>query len=272
MSNEIVSRQSADLAVANTRNTVAMVHNVMDQVMKKGTHYGTIPGCGPKPTLLKPGADALCLAFGLRQTFEVQMREYDGGHREYSVTCRLLTGSGELAGEGVGSCSTMEKKYATRDRKPNPHLADTYNTVLKMAKKRAAVDAVITTTGCSDMFTQDIEDFREVQTAQVQQEAKPAVDKAPGQQKQDGLGGLRDALKAVTGAHLATMDDAMGWIIDSFGCEPREMSPAQVTEATDTINAAVAAKAWPPIVTETVKATIETGEVVEIMAEADIEF
>ena len=121
MSGEIVSRQSADLAVANTNNTIAMVHHVMDQVMKKGTHYGTIPGCGPKPTLLKPGADALCLAFGLRQTFEVEMREYDGGHREYSVKCRLLTGEGNIAGEGVGSCSTFEKKYAQRDKKPNPY-------------------------------------------------------------------------------------------------------------------------------------------------------
>ena len=39
--------------------------------------------------------------------------------------------------------------------------ADFYNTCLKMAKKRAFVDAVITATGGSDIFTQDLEDFQE---------------------------------------------------------------------------------------------------------------
>jgi hypothetical protein len=37
--------------------------------------------------------------------------------------------------------------------------ADYYNTILKMAKKRAHVDAVLTVTAASDIFTQDIEDF-----------------------------------------------------------------------------------------------------------------
>ena len=44
-------------------------------------------------------------------------------------------------------------------RKENPDIADTYNTVLKMAKKRAFVDATLTTTAASDIFTQDVEDM-----------------------------------------------------------------------------------------------------------------
>ncbi len=40
----------------------------------------------------------------------------------------------------------------------NPDLADQYNTVLKMAKKRALVDATITACAASDIFTQDMED------------------------------------------------------------------------------------------------------------------
>jgi hypothetical protein len=40
--------------------------------------------------------------------------------------------------------------------------ADYYNTVLKMAKKRAHVDAVLTATAASDIFTQDVEDMPEV--------------------------------------------------------------------------------------------------------------
>ena len=40
----------------------------------------------------------------------------------------------------------------------NPDVADTYNTVLKMAKKRAHIDAIITATACSDLFVQDLEE------------------------------------------------------------------------------------------------------------------
>ena len=42
-------------------------------------------------------------------------------------------------------------------RKENPDIADTLNTVLKMAKKRSFVDATITATGASHLFTQDID-------------------------------------------------------------------------------------------------------------------
>ncbi len=41
----------------------------------------------------------------------------------------------------------------------NPDIADTYNTVLKMGKKRAFVDATIQALAVSDLFTQDMEDF-----------------------------------------------------------------------------------------------------------------
>jgi hypothetical protein len=40
----------------------------------------------------------------------------------------------------------------------NPDIADTYNTILKIAKKRAFVDGMLTATGASDLFTQDAED------------------------------------------------------------------------------------------------------------------
>ena len=45
------------------------------------------------------------------------------------------------------------------DRVENPDVADTYNTVLKMAKKRAQVDATLTVVGASDILTQDLEDL-----------------------------------------------------------------------------------------------------------------
>lgn len=47
-------------------------------------------------------------------------------------------------------------------RVENPDIADQYNTVLKMAKKRAHVDATLTCTAASDIFTQDVEDLPEL--------------------------------------------------------------------------------------------------------------
>jgi hypothetical protein len=43
-------------------------------------------------------------------------------------------------------------------RVQNPDLPDTYNTVDKMASKRARIDAVLAVTGASALFTQDVED------------------------------------------------------------------------------------------------------------------
>ena len=46
----------------------------------------------------------------------------------------------------------------------NPDIADTYNTVLKIAKKRALVDAVLNCTAASDIFTQDLYENHELKS------------------------------------------------------------------------------------------------------------
>lgn len=185
---------TAPQVVAMTR----LVQDVMRKVMKRGEHFGTIPGCGDKPTLLKSGAEKLAMTFRLAPVYRIERRDIDRGHREILVTCSLrhiLTG--ETWGEGVGCCSTLESKYRyrwestgddppgnywqTRDpatiggsgfavrkaggkwkihrRIENPDLADVYNTVLKIARKRALVDAITTATAASDIFAQDLEDL-----------------------------------------------------------------------------------------------------------------
>ena len=53
-------------------------------------------------------------------------------------------------------------RFGDSERSENPDIADQYNTVIKMAKKRAQVDAILTATGASDIFTQDIEDFADL--------------------------------------------------------------------------------------------------------------
>lgn len=70
----------------------------------------------------------------------------------------LIGGPGFAPGKIDGKweiCSIGEKV-----EHDNP--ADYYNTCLKMAKKRAHVDAILTATAASDIFTQDVEDMSEV--------------------------------------------------------------------------------------------------------------
>ena len=54
--------------------------------------------------------------------------------------------------------------------------ADYYNTCLKMAKKRALVDAVLTCTAASDIFTQDIEELVDNGVISPSPASKPAPD------------------------------------------------------------------------------------------------
>lgn len=55
----------------------------------------------------------------------------------------------------------------------NPNIADTYNTVLKIAAKRSYLDAILKATAASEVYTQDLEDMQE--NATVMHEAKPSV-------------------------------------------------------------------------------------------------
>lgn len=56
----------------------------------------------------------------------------------------------------------------TPGRTPNPDLADEYNTVRKMACKRAHVAAILFVTCASEIFTQDVEDMDRVDGGQQQ--------------------------------------------------------------------------------------------------------
>jgi hypothetical protein len=196
------------LSVADVRNQIAQVQSLMKSTFQDGTHFGKIPGCGDKPTLLKAGAEKIGFMFKLAPSIEIREEKHQGSeHRTYQVTVTLThTPSGNIVGQGVGICSTLESKYrfrwdATGESVPEAYWeardsdliggpsytarksggkwqvhrkvehdnpADYYNTCLKMGKKRAQVDACLSAVACSDIFTQDIED------APVKPQAAPA--------------------------------------------------------------------------------------------------
>jgi len=67
-----------------------------------------------------------------------------------------------LGGEGYTTGKTESGQWdicEVGEKVEHDNPADYYNTILKMAKKRAHVDAILTATAASDIFTQDIEDL-----------------------------------------------------------------------------------------------------------------
>lgn len=178
------------MAVADIISHVAMVQEVMRAVMKPEVHYGVIPGTD-KPTLYKQGAEVLCMAFRVSDTYQVEDLSTADVVR-YRVTCfGVHQMNGITLGSGMGEASSGEEKYkwrkaykeefeATpanfrREKKGfnkqkkesystfqvRTEPADLANTILKMANKRAKIAMTINVTACGDMFGQDLEDMEE---------------------------------------------------------------------------------------------------------------
>lgn len=138
---------------ANAR--IKLFQQYVREYMQEGEDYGIIPGT-TKPTLLKPGAEKLNAIFGYAPTVEVTNRheDWDKGFVAYEVKVTLINKrTGHAEAEGIGSCNSRERKYARQDA------AGIANTVLKMAKKRALVDATLSATRASGLFEQDAEDM-----------------------------------------------------------------------------------------------------------------
>ncbi|WP_029688394.1 hypothetical protein [Thermoanaerobacter sp. A7A] len=148
--------------VENTMRKISQFQAVVQNTLKKKKDYGVIPGTD-KPTLLKPGAEKILMMMGLRSEFEIidSTRDWEKRFFQYQVKCKLYKGD-MLITEGFGACNTKEKKYAKSD----PYTLD--NTVLKMAKKRALIDATLLVASLSDIFTQDVEDLEDIEGTPVQ--------------------------------------------------------------------------------------------------------
>jgi len=189
-----------------------MIAECMRAVMKKGEHYGVVPGTNSKPSLFKAGADTLGFMFRLRAEYDLDKAVNEPGYIYYRVRCKLThIPTDRLVATGMGSCNSRENKYKRTAPKKCPKCnaeaiiignpeyerdpafkggwlchgkrggcgakfkatdeaitgqapsvadpSDLDNTILKMAMKRARVDATLTGTSAGDFFTQDIEDL-----------------------------------------------------------------------------------------------------------------
>lgn len=183
--------------VMSTQQALARLQQFQEfvnAVMVPGVDYGKIAGID-KPCLLKPGAEKLCEIYALTPEVEVvnRIEDWQGGFFHYECRCRLISRrTGHVQAVGVGSCNSREKRYSDRwvfasdipagvDRATlqsreftskkgdkfkkylwkNEDIYTQVNTILKMAKKRALVDAALTATRSSGLWTQDVEDWVE---------------------------------------------------------------------------------------------------------------
>ncbi len=198
------SRQAAQAQLLAVRDFQATVR----ELFIPGHDFGSIPGMGTKPSLLKPGAEKLAKLLHCTDQYEIlhQIEDWERPHFRYLVKCRLVhMYSGTVISEGLGECNSMEAKYRWRwvwpsdltkeqrdalrqipgrvrtvktkrgetqqFRLENDDLYSQVNTILKMAKKRALVDAALSAGRLSDLFTQDLEDLS---PAGVQDESEAA--------------------------------------------------------------------------------------------------
>ena len=154
--NELTIIDTVDLdSIESGLQKISRFQQIVQKTLKRGHDYGVIPGTD-KPTLLKPGAEKILMLMGLTSEYHIteRIQDYDEGFFAFTVRCELYK-NGMKVTEGVGHCNTKEKKYRNQD----PYTLA--NTCLKMAKKRAQIDATLTVASLSEVFTQDIEDMTE---------------------------------------------------------------------------------------------------------------
>lgn len=194
------SPQEMSMRLAAMKQKLNLVQQFFKEVMIDGQDYGVIPGTD-KPTLLKSGAEKLCELYGYAPMIKnvEETADKESGFYRARVTVALVhKKTGALIAEGIGEANTMEGRYHYRwipewklpadidkstlyweqrkDKNGNMYNAfrienedpwTLWNTVLKMAKKRGLIDATLSATRSSGIFTQDMEDLQEWATSNV---------------------------------------------------------------------------------------------------------
>jgi hypothetical protein len=163
------------LSPAEVTERAAWVREVTKAALTEGVDYGVIPGT-PRPSLLKPGAEMLLLAGGLGFTITKIDDEDSRHHRGVTYRCSIRRGDFVVAEcDGYAGydesrffisaedAERREREYAESDqRQPRRSKMVEYrapwNSVIKMAQKRALVGAALNAVAGSGLFSQDLED------------------------------------------------------------------------------------------------------------------
>jgi hypothetical protein len=250
------------IQVAEVRQNINLIQEAMKATMKKEVHYGVIPGTN-KPSLYKPGAEIIMALFKLSSDPIVTDLSRDNEIR-YQVKVNITHRDGTFIGSGIGECSSKEEKFMWRaaicqeefdataenlrrikfrknkynglvDLIPQVRVepSDMANTILKMAKKRALIDAVLTATGASDIFHQDLEDLPEGYIAPEQDQElppkpEPPTEIGPAEPPTIANGDCitepqRKRLFAIAIASGMTKEQFSPWLKEKFGYESSKL-------------------------------------------------
>lgn len=150
--------------ITGAMKSIADWQMVVKATLQEGLDYGASFKGSKKPSLLKPGAEKILMLLGLSSEYEVmeKIQDYQEGFFAYTIKCTLLKGNTPIT-EGLGHCNSKERKYEGENQ-------DKFmlgNTCLKMAKKRAQVDAALTVGSLSNIFTQDLEDMVQFESEEL---------------------------------------------------------------------------------------------------------
>lgn len=159
--------------VSGTMKAIADFQKVVKETLQEDLDYGASFKGSKKPSLLKPGAEKILMLLGLSSEYEIieKIQDYQEGFFAYTIKCTLLKGDIPIT-EGLGHCNSKERKYEGENQ-------DKYmlgNTCLKMAKKRAQVDAALTVGSLSNIFTQDLEDMVQFEAEELKTMTKPEAE------------------------------------------------------------------------------------------------
>lgn len=148
-----------------------LITEFISKHMKEGVDYGKIKvktrdgrEVESKPSLFKPGSEKFCSLFHLRPVFSRDDETWEMAGKPaglFAYKCQLVAPNGSVVGEGRGAARVTEKAGWTE------------NNAIKIAEKRAQIDAVLRSGGLSDFFTQDLEDMPEIIEGELGEVEKP---------------------------------------------------------------------------------------------------
>lgn len=211
------SPEAFAVQVEREKQMRSIMHDYVSSAMKPEHHYYSFKE-GDKPAITQEGAHAICsLLKCVIGRPEINETYHDDGHLSVRAHVSIYNQDGAAVADGDGICSTRESKYAyrwiwdsevpagvdvstlksksgskknggkwTQYQMPNQDLPDLYNTVLKMAVKRAKVAAVRQLPLVSELFVaeEDVEQNAERGTRNAESKPKAEPQKAQTAQKE----------------------------------------------------------------------------------------
>ena len=275
-----------ELSAGDIKARLDKITEVQREAMTPGVDFGTIPGTsGPdgksRPTLLKPGAEKLCVLFRLDLQFTGpgNTETYHAPNAkgiEHLTVMRYCTVFSQVSGERLGGasamCSSRESKYRwrkaarecptcgkgpvlrskfadretgdlgwycfqkkggcganfesgdkritsqTEGRQENEDVADQFNTIIRMAEKRAMTAAVRLVTGASAIFDEEMPDGDETGGSDTKKTTDTGAGAGADASKDAGAGsGATDEKKGSKGRKKKTSEPTAGTVTNGNG-------------------------------------------------------